>query len=82
MASICDTYKLPRKVKVNLMLPPPYCRKAEENDGTDKMEKTCVKLELSDPSKILHLCETLTDDNTRALEVKLNKYVSKTGALN
>lgn len=71
------TYKIPRRIKPDLLLLPPYCRRAEKDKSRDVLEMAQLRLEVSDPSKILSLCETLTDDNTRALEVKLNKYVSK-----
>lgn len=70
------TYKVPRKKGPPLMPPPPYCRKAEKKNADMDDEIPPLKLEVSDPSKILVLCESLTDSSTRALEAKVNKYVS------
>lgn len=77
------TYKLYRKPKQHLMDVPPYCRKFEVpgQDGRFPYSGTeapspHVKLEVSDPSTILALCESLTDSSPRAIEKKINKYVS------
>lgn len=70
------TYKVPRKAAPPLMPPPLYCRKAEKRNAEMANEIPPLKLEVSDPSKILVLCESLTDSSTRALELKVNKYVS------
>lgn len=71
------TYKVPRKKGPPLMLPPPYCRKAEKKKNEEMADAIPpLKLEVSDPSKILVLCESLTDSSTRDLEAKVNKYVS------
>ncbi|KAG5889012.1 hypothetical protein JTB14_033941 [Gonioctena quinquepunctata] len=57
-----------------LFLPPPYCKKLNSEDVyTEGFSVT--KIEVSDPGKILHLCENLTDRTTKKLEVKINRYL-------
>lgn len=58
------------------MDPPPYCRKYERDMEEKGPQMAHVKLEVSDPSNILALCESLTDVSARAIEKKINKYVS------
>lgn len=71
------TYKVLRKPKPPLMPPPPYCRKVDRKYAKEMAEEIPpLVLEVSDPAKILLLCESLTDSSTRDLEVKVNKYVS------
>lgn len=71
------TYKLPKLSKPELFVPPPYCRKAQRHDEEKEEILLSLNLIASNPSKLLLLHETLTDDSSKALEVKINKYVSK-----
>ncbi|KAJ8954395.1 hypothetical protein NQ318_011068 [Aromia moschata] len=58
----------------DLFRPPPYCKRPSRPDDEVFEEDTpLLKLEVSDPSKILQLCEDLTERSTKDLEVKINK---------
>lgn len=67
-------YKLPRRPKVNLLQPPPYCRQYERF-GHKPLN---LKMEVSDPANILLLIESLNDTASAGLEAKINTYVSNT----
>lgn len=59
---------------------PTYCKAyyiPDEDNVTYIEDNPLTKIEVSDPAKILQLCENLTDIRTKNLEGKLNIYVSK-----
>ncbi|XP_023014111.1 cGMP-dependent 3',5'-cyclic phosphodiesterase [Leptinotarsa decemlineata] len=58
-----------------LFLPPPYCKKLNPEDNVFREDISMPKIEVSDPGKILQLCEILTDRTTKKLEVKINRYL-------
>lgn len=64
----------------DLFHPPPYCRKAAkidkpQNEETSN-ETSTPKLLVSNTGRLLLLCESLIDTTSKAIEVKINKYVS------
>lgn len=68
--------KLPRKNRPCLMELPPYCRSTNRKIALER-SAVPVKLEVSDPSKLLQFVESLKDNNSKSLEKKINKYVSR-----
>lgn len=71
----------------DLFITPPYCKKIENHDESIPEETrvddeaSVAKIEISNPGKILHLVESLTEGSTKRLEVKFNTYVSKTNII-
>lgn len=53
-----------------------YCKKNHHNAAEFLDHISTTSIEVSDPAKILLLCETLKDRSTKKLEIKINKYVS------
>lgn len=53
-----------------------YCKKHYNNSEGFLDHISTSSIEVSDPAKILLLCETLKDRSTKKLEIKINKYVS------
>ncbi|CAG9825144.1 unnamed protein product [Phaedon cochleariae] len=54
---------------------PAYCKTiVGSEDGTIE-DSPLQKLEISNPARILQLCEGLTDRTTKKLEIKINKYL-------
>lgn len=67
-------YKLPRRPKPDLLPPPPYCRKFEQ---FGQKPPPNLMMEVSDPTSVLLLVESLYNTASAALEVKINTYVCK-----
>lgn len=59
-----------------LFAPSVYCKRANNNSEGFLDHISTSSIEVSDPAKILQLCENLTERSTKKLEVKINKYVS------
>lgn len=53
-----------------------YCKTIDSNSEEITENVSTSTIEVSDPAKILQLCESLIDKCTTKLEVKINKYVS------
>lgn len=71
-------YKLRQKQKPNLFPPPEYCRLHEKRDPTRFEEhKLFTKLEVSDPGKLMGLCESLVHPTSQQLEAKINSYLKE-----
>lgn len=72
-------YKQRRKPKPNLFPPPEYCRLHAKPDPTCFEEHVrFAKLEVSDPGKLMGLCESLVQPTSQELEVKINSYLKET----
>lgn len=58
-------------------MPSVYCKRINKN-SEDFIEDhiSTSSIEVSDPAKILQLCESLMERSTSKLEIKINKYVS------
>lgn len=59
-----------------LFAPSSYYKRVNNNSEGLLDHISTSSIEVSDPSKILLLCENLKDRSTKKLEVKINKYVS------
>lgn len=60
-----------------LFLPPSYCKKRTKSLESEPDESSpLTTLEISNPGRLLRLCEKLKDKSTKKLEVKINTYVS------
>lgn len=53
-----------------------YCKRINNNSEGFLDHISTLSIEVSDPAKILLLCENLKDRSAKKLEIKINKYVS------
>ncbi|XP_022902922.1 cGMP-dependent 3',5'-cyclic phosphodiesterase-like [Onthophagus taurus] len=70
-------YKPIKRIRKNLFEPPPYCKTFDRKMALKHSACIPVKLEVSDPSKILQLVETMNDANSKGLEKKINRYLQR-----